>query len=292
MNIIEYEAFREEKVHGNPIFPYNTYLCSIPLDFQEVPTHWHDEIELIYVKKGIGTATVDFHSYRVTGPSLLLILPGQLHGIRQHGTDTMEYENIIFHPSLLDSRQNDPFSQEYLLPFLNGELSLPTLFTPQTPHYREITAPIDACDQIRQTRPHGYPLYIKSQLFQFLYILTTYCQNSIPQNKNRKQLARMKPILKYIENHYGEKITITQIARTAGFSEAHFMRFFKESMGSSFITYLNNYRLTMAARLLSLSDATILTISEEVGFPNLSHFNRAFKKKYQLTPSQYRKSSC
>ena len=106
-----------------------------------------------------------------------------------------------------------------------------------------------------------------------------------------KSLDKMKIIMKHVENHYMEKISIADIAEVAGFSESHFMRYFKETMGTSFIDYLREYRLTMAARLLLASDASILSISEEVGFDNLSYFNRAFKKEYGITPSQYRKQS-
>jgi AraC-like DNA-binding protein len=85
------------------------------------------------------------------------------------------------------------------------------------------------------------------------------------------------------------KIKISDVAAVADFSESHFMRYFKETMGTSFIDYLREYRLTMAARLLLASDASILSIAEEVGFDNLSYFNRAFKKEYGMTPSKYRK---
>ncbi|MFQ9151152.1 MAG: hypothetical protein ACLR6B_05925 [Blautia sp.] len=49
----EYKNFREGKKHTEVTFPYNTYLCSIPLDFSSVPVHWHEEMELIVVKKGV-----------------------------------------------------------------------------------------------------------------------------------------------------------------------------------------------------------------------------------------------
>ena len=52
MNIIEYENYQEKKERGHSDFPYITYPCSIPLDFSKVPLHWHDEMELIYIKKG------------------------------------------------------------------------------------------------------------------------------------------------------------------------------------------------------------------------------------------------
>ncbi len=51
MNILEYENYQEKKSHGSESFPYITYPCSIPLDFERVPAHWHDETEIIYIKK-------------------------------------------------------------------------------------------------------------------------------------------------------------------------------------------------------------------------------------------------
>ena len=96
MNILEYENYQEKISHGNPLFPYITYLCSIPLDFSYVPIHWHDEMEIIYIKKGHGIITVDFTQYQVSAGTLALIIPGQLHSIEQYENESMEYENIIF----------------------------------------------------------------------------------------------------------------------------------------------------------------------------------------------------
>ena len=69
------------------------------------------------------------------------------------------------------------------------------------------------------------------------------------------------------------------------------MKFFKKNMGDSFINYLNDYRLSMAARTLLSSDDNIIDIAADCGYDNLSYFNRIFKKKYGVTPSAYRKSN-
>lgn len=289
MNIIEYENYHENKTHGEIIFPYNTYLCSIPLDFASVPPHWHDEMEIIYIKKGRGTVSVDFRTYMVTGPSIVLILPGQLHSIEQYDKESMEYENIIFHPGMLIPKNMDSCSKDFIQPLIRGQITVPTLFTPVYPYYEDVVAPIDACDEISKTKPQGYELYIKSMLFQFFFVLNNRCRNLTQPAKDRKTLDKMKIVIKYVENHYAEKITIAQIADVVGFSESHFMRYFKETMDTSFIEYLKDYRLAMAARLLQASDSSILEVSEEVGFENLSYFNRAFKNRYNMTPSQYRK---
>jgi AraC-like DNA-binding protein len=290
MNIIEYENYHEQKSHGELIFPYNTYLCSLPLDFASVPTHWHDEMELIYVKKGKGTVTVDFHTYTVSAPSLVLILPGQLHAIEQYEHASMEYENIIFHPGMLLPKNTDSTSSDFIQPLLRGQITVPTVFTPDNPYYKDLAAPVDECDEICKSKPQGYELFIKSMLFRFLFVLDNHCRDLTQQPKSRKTFDKMKLIIKYVENHYAEKITIAEIADVVGFSESHFMRYFKDMMNTSFIDYLKDYRLAIAARLLQSSESSILEISEEVGFENLSYFNRSFKKRYGMTPTQFRRN--
>ena len=289
MNILEYENYQEKKSHGNPMFPYNTYLCSNPLDFSHVPLHWHDEMELIYIKKGTVTITVDFKPHTAYAGTIALILPGQLHGIEQHGQDLAEYENILFHPNLLIAQKTDTGSTDYLIPLLSGRITVPIFYTPDFPCYQEIAACVDANDDISRTNPSGYELFIKSQLYMLFFLLINRCQLAEPPKKDHKSLEKMKLILKYIENHYTDKITIADAAREVGLSQSHFMKYFKNTMGTSFIDYLNEYRLTMASRLLVSSESSILDIASEVGFENLSYFNRIFKKRYEMTPREYRK---
>lgn len=62
------------------------------------------------------------------------------------------------------------------------------------------------------------------------------------------------------------------------------MKFFKETMGVSFIQYLNDYRLEIAAELLTTTTDNILDIAFATGFNNISYFNRCFKKKYGVSP--------
>ena len=288
MNILEYENYHERKTHVEFEFPYNTYLCSIPLDFSRVPVHWHEEMELIYIKKGKGVVTVDFKQHTVTGPTIVLILPGQLHSIDQFGDEIIEYENIIFNYNMLISKNPDYADTDFITPLIRGKITVPTVFNPVYPYYEDVARPIDACDEICKTKPQGYQLFIKSMLFQFFFILDNRCRNLTPPPKNKTAIDKMRIVLKYVENNYPEKITIADIAEVAGFSESHFMRYFKETMGTSFIDYLKDYRLTMAARLLQSSDNAIIDIASDVGFDNISYFNRSFKAKYGVSPRNYR----
>ena len=69
------------------------------------------------------------------------------------------------------------------------------------------------------------------------------------------------------------------------------MKFFKNTFGQPFTAYLNDYRLTMASRMLLASEDSILAIAAESGFENLSYFNRRFRDKFGMTPGEYRKKN-
>ncbi len=290
MNIIEYENYRETKTHSETLFPYNTYPCSIPLDFSEVPLHWHNEMEIIYIKKGSGLVNLDFTAHVVCGGDIVVVMPGQMHGICRRDDFSMEYENIIFSVDMLIARSNDSLYDEFFVPFLSGAIDFDHIITTNCPRYADIRACLDRADSLCTDWPDGYKLAIKSCLYELMFCLAGIARKSALKN-NTKHIERIKIILKYIETNYQSPISIDEIADVCGFSASHFMKFFKNTMGTSFVDYLNDYRLSMASRMLLSSDDTILMIASDCGYDNLSYFNRIFKKKYGMTPREYRKRS-
>lgn len=292
MNSLEYENYMETKAHADPLFPYNTYLCSIPLDFNAVPLHWHPYMEIIYIKKGKGNVTLDFTTHYVEEGDIILILPGRIHGISQYASYSMEYENIIFSVDLFRSRNHDTLDSEFFLPLLSGELNIKSIYDRDDPLYESLSSCLNRIDTLCASTPKGYQLALKSCYFEFFYTLYTHAEQKAETSDRKnhaKNLDRTKAILSYIDRNYKEAISIADIASYCGFSESHFMRFFKNTMGVSFTTYLCDFRLNIAARLLVTTDDSILSIAESCGFFNLSYFNRTFKKKYGVTPGEYRK---
>ena len=113
-------------------------------------------------------------------------------------------------------------------------LSIPTLFEPDHPYYAPIAACVDGADEVCKTYPKAYELAIKAQLFLMFHILFSQCCTAEAPLKNRKSLEKMKLIIKYVENNYMEKISIADMAKEAGLSQSHFMKFFKNTMGTFF----------------------------------------------------------
>ena len=289
MRDFEYETFREDKKHTEVAFPYNTYLCSIPLDFSSVPVHWHEEMEFIVVKKGRGLVTLDRESRLLEAGQALIVLPGQLHGIRQYQQERMEYENIIFRLEMLLPKEGDVCGPKFLEPYRDGKLLYPAWIDGSALYHEEMLECIRKMDELSEQRPRSYPLAVKGWLFQFLFLMFSRVEPTLAEEGREKSLDKMKRILRRIEVDYGKPLSIKEMAEFSGFSESHFMKFFKNHMGVPFVSYLNDYRLTLAARALAEGQEDVLTVAMDVGFSNVSYFNRLFKKKFRMTPLEYRK---
>lgn len=95
--------------------------------------------------------------------------------------------------------------------------------------------------------------------------------------------------IKYIVNHYGERMTVKDLAAQSNYSVNYFRKLFTEQTGATPLNYITNIRLRMAAILLRSSDRTIVDVAESCGFNSLSSFNRCFRDSYGTTPAQWRK---
>lgn len=298
MNTLEYENFHEVKDHYENEFSYNTYLCSIPLDFPKVVLHWHNEMELIYVKKGCADISIDMQEYTVHAGSIAVVLPAQIHEITQNPLSCntpLEYENIIFNLNMLIPTQGDDMTKNFFKKLLDVHYSCPAVILPDTSLSKAIIASIDRADQICSDFPDNYSLAVRSCLYDFFFhldkLITEKRNNDYNTCSSVESLERIKTIMKFIELNYGEPVTIEKMADICNISRSHFMKFFKNSIGMSFVNYLNDYRLLMAARMLETSDSSITDIAGKCGFDNISYFNRLFKKKYHMTPKQIRSYS-
>lgn len=290
MNRDQYELYHETKSHTPDDFPYNTYLCSIPLDFTAVSLHWHKEIEFIVIKKGCGLVSVDLVSYPVSAGDIVFVYSGQLHSISQKDQESMEYENILFKPELLKASGYDLCYDSFISPLLMGSRSISPVISPSVPYHHQAIEQINEIDHLCDLRPYGYQVAVKAHLFQFFYTLLSHYEEHISTAISQKSLNKIKVILSYIADHFQNEITIEEIANHCYYSKSYFMKFFKEIMGVSFIQYLNDYRLDVAAKLLSSTSDSISGIAMDTGFGNLSYFNRCFKKKYGITPGKFRKT--
>jgi AraC-like DNA-binding protein len=101
-----------------------------------------------------------------------------------------------------------------------------------------------------------------------------------------KQQDKFRSVIKYVEDNYSRKIRISEIAKISNYSEAAFCRYFKKMTRLSFTTFVNNYRIDIAKRLLR-EGANVTEAAFSCGFDSVSYFNRTFKKVTGVNPSKF-----
>lgn len=101
--------------------------------------------------------------------------------------------------------------------------------------------------------------------------------------------SRIDRVCTYINENFKNELRLKDAAKIANMSVTAFSRFFKKSTGKTFVNYVNSLRIGWACKLLIESDMNITEISYEVGFNNLSNFNRRFYERHQINPRNYRK---
>ena len=279
-------SLQETKHHGAVRFPFNLYPCTIPGDFPQVALHWHQSMELVFVKQGTGLVQVGSVSYPAHGGDIFVFAPGTLHGLRQAQGQRMEYENIIFELELLGGAE-DLCAEKYLLPIQSGRLPLPVRLTSNDLCYLQAAACLRELEDANRAKLPGYELLVKGALLRFLALLLAQGKTLPPVET--ADTRRLKTVLQWLSAHYAEPLRVADAAGVCSCSASHFMRWFRQMTGQSFVAFLNEYRLNAAAEALQTTDETVLTIASRCGFENLSYFNRAFKAHFGMTPREYRK---
>ena len=102
--------------------------------------------------------------------------------------------------------------------------------------------------------------------------------------------TRLEKACAYISNNYTKQITVSELAETANMSESNFYASFKKRFGISPIAYVNEKRLSLAADKLILTNDTVNEICYSVGFNDPFYFSKLFKKSFNVSPKEYRKS--
>lgn len=171
-------------------------------------------------------------------------------------------------------------------PLQEGQAKNPVLIQRNQPDHEVFGKVIQELDRFRRYVVMG--ISWRSRVSYFCFCIMLMAEASCLQRRSRDMQEKIKGILEYIREHFGEEITIRQAAELCFYSESHFMKYFKQYAGMPFIQYLNDYRLTRAGEYLKMTEENVTQIALKCGFENLSYFNRLFRRKFGVTPRQYR----
>lgn len=277
---------KENIPHGTKEYPYDQYFIHNVKRAFQIPVHWHDEFEIIYIKQGPLHVSIEGQEYLGRTGSLFLVNPRELHFM---GSDDLSvaYYTLLFPLEFISFQTMDDLETSLLLPLRSGQLLLAheitdtTLLNTLCPFLEQIILLNNECSSLRQMETRILLLRFLSHIMADGSLLLPAAAGS--------QTNMQKELLAFINERYTEKISLHDLAGQFHLSEKYISRYFKEHFQLTFSSYVNHLRLTCAKKLLETTDLSVTEVSLRSGFPNVSYFIRIFKSSYGISPLKHRK---
>lgn len=247
--------------------------------------HFHPEFELVYIEGASATRHVGNHISQFIDSDLVLIGSNIPHLNFDYGVTTT-YQKEVLH--IKPNFKKDIVGQ---LPELQPierlmELSRYGLaFSGET--LEKIGSRLKTLHQLKPFEFLMETLYILEELAHSKEFKLLHTKPFV-NRYSKKEQQRIREIYGLIDERYQGKMTVDEVAELCNLSKPAFCRYFKKATGSTFIEFLNQYRISQAKRLL-LMGKNVGETCYECGFESLSYFNRIFKKVTGENPSGFKK---
>lgn len=285
------EQGRELLEHGTALFPIACYHDD--LQYESVPWHWHDELEAAIVTEGEAVVAVDSEKHLLKQGDGFFINTGALHAVWNVNTSPCRLHSIVFHSRLVGGSMDSVFWQNYIQPLLSNTTLKILCFRRGTDWAEDSLGSIENAWQNCVNEPAGYEFQVRNALSQLVFLLDSHYPSvqKYPTEKELRNGRQIKKMLEYIHKHYFEDLSTEQIAKSIMVSPSECLRCFHNTIGTTPIQYVKQYRVQKAALLLQTTSLKISDIGAQCGFQEMSYFAKAFREIQGCTPSEYRKQS-
>ncbi|CAM4106387.1 AraC family transcriptional regulator [Paenibacillus alkaliterrae] len=279
-----------KRFDAQTVFPFECVYRDTKSAQNELPDHLHDWYELVYLYSGKGTFFIDQTIY-AAAPGDVFMIPGNtIHRSFPDPDDPKTSTALFFSASLVHSPPlGDSFS--YLRCFEQAKRRKAYKLSATEAEKQQLIALIERIHAEEIDKQPGYRQAVLLHLQQILLLLgRTVHPTESAQAVPAALPGWMTSILTYIDEHPGNPLGLSQLAKLASVTPAHFSRVFKKLTGLNVTEYVTTKRIIRAKELLIETDTNIADIAERCGFESLPHFHRMFKKLTGITPAHYKKS--
>lgn len=240
--------------------------------------HWHSAIEIFAIFEGKLRFFLNDDEYILEAGEFVLINSNEVHSIfapKSNHTIVLQipitaFENYYISDSFI-LFSHKPGVQDKKMMELIGDIY-----------------------KIYTRRECGYELLAKEGYYRLLYLLVTeYRMTDVSPEEVRsyRKLNRLTDITDYIKENYRNELSLESLAGTFGYSPTYLSKMFQKYAKINYREYLQNIRIERAYRELTETDNMLSDIALNHGFANGKAFARAFRKKYGILPSEYRKKA-
>jgi len=250
--------------------------------FVMLEPHCHPYYELFYVEYGLCTFFIDNTMYELKAGDFILIPPQVFHYTRYW--EKSKRLNLFF-------RRNDISETVFETLKLSEEFfNRLQLFRTPDAYKKIVTDHILKMVKEDNVGDKNTNAYMWALLQEFLILVSRNCEkiDDLPAEIHTTD----KPIVdaaKFIADNFNKQITTFDVAKSAGYSTNYLSKKFRQATGTGVHEYLMFIRLQKATQMLTSTNYSIAKIAKECGFLSANYFKDAFKKKYGITPREFRK---
>ena len=272
---------QEEIQHRTGDVPLAYYFVDEKFVRYRMAVHWHQESEIVYVRKGRFRLYLDGNEVLMEAGDLATIGSGVIHGGEP---EDCVYECIVFDPKAM--APNMESVRQMIKPLQRSNVLLKNGLIESTPAFRhEIGRLFGLCKE----GIIGREMELVSAVFGFLAEeAKAGGAKDMVAGRSWQRAEQLKPALEYIEQHYMQHISLETLANLSGFSPKYFCRYFRGIVQRSPIDYLNYYRVERAAHFLTGEDMNVAEVAALCGYADSSAFIKQFRKYKGTTPKQYK----
>lgn len=283
--VIRNSERRETKPHGSVSFPCAGYEYEMKeLMRDEVPWHWHDELEAVYIVDGTMNLGVISNHIKIHTGEAALINSNALHSATASGHCALR--SFVFSSLLVSGGDSSVFSDKYVLPLCRCGSFTVLKFDSDDESIKGFS---DAFDRLKNDSL-GYEFSVRELLSRIVFAAYRKFRKEIEDENPPPNIdaIRISNMLKFIHLNYHENITLSDISQSANVGEREALRCFKRTIGESPIHCLMKYRLMKGADFLKENpDEGIAVIAGKCGFDSPSYFTKKFHELYGKTPREY-----
>jgi AraC-like DNA-binding protein len=249
---------------------------------------------IILVRQGAVRLSYGAEERIVLSQSLILVLPGTAHRIAAAAGAVIA--QVAFGRSVLDPETLGSAAGGLLRMF--GDVRDPAQAGSGIRVTRLPTAVFEeACSIFRHIEAEGrelrsgYEIMQRLRLMELLMVFYRYGQSGTDARASEPGRFRIEDAVRYIQDHYADDHSLPGLASRFGLNPSYLSRLFARHTGVPLFAYVNRIRIQKSCLLLKRSTLSIVEIAFSVGYNNLSHFNRYFRRIMGMSPREYRNRS-
>lgn len=283
------EDFQQLDLDSTPLFPCSCYNVDVRLNVaQEVPWHWHEEIEAISVVQGRGLFQASGESWLLEAGDGIFLNTNVLHSVHLPEGGDCRFYSLVFSAGLLAGMPGSIFEQRYIRPLLDASARAVPLYRSE-PWQREAAGAIEQAYHAFAGEAFGWELLVRGALSQLWVLMAEHMTVPGSAAAETTDVRRLKEMLQFLHGRYDQPVSLEEIAAAASIGKRECLRCFQRTIGVTPIQYLLRYRIRRASSLLAETDLPVTEVALRCGFESPSYFSLMFRRLIGRTPREYRR---